>query len=464
MKGIRMHKSLGHRRKGRSLAAGWLGLLLLAGPLNAGPDARGLPQVRLELLVSGLTEPVHVTHAGDRRLFVVEQQGRIRIVLDGTLLERPFLDITSLVTAGGERGLLSVAFHPGYPAVPYLFVDYTRRSTGQEGTHGDTVIARYRVSADRDVADPASAKTLLVIDQPSGNHNGGQLAFGPDGYLYVGMGDGGGSCDDSGFGLRCRAQRAETLLGKMLRLDVDQNVETTGFGIPADNPFRQAGDPLDKVWARGLRNPWRFSFDRLTGDLWIADVGQSTREEVNRQPAGSPGGENYGWPVMEGSQCSAQTDCAYVLDQCPEGTPQCDAPGLVQPIHDYPRSDGGVIIGGHVYRGHEIPSLQGHYVFGDLSSNRLWALDPESRERFDLPAPPAFGLTSFGEDQLGELYAAVTVGGGLYRLVNAAEPAPVPAERPGMILMTLAAAAGCVVLQRSRRRLARRAARTGAGR
>ncbi|HRC86394.1 MAG TPA: PQQ-dependent sugar dehydrogenase, partial [Thermoanaerobaculia bacterium] len=240
-----------------------------------------------------LSRPVAITHAGDDRLFVTLQGGRVVILERGLLRSEPFLDIEDRVSCCGEQGLLSVAFHPLYSQNGFFFADYT-------GAGGETVISRFSVSpADANRALATSEKVLLRIPQPFANHNGGQLQFGPDGYLYVGMGDGG-----SGFDPQCRAQDDSSLLGKLLRLDVDQSPDAPPYhGIPATNPFRGAGAPLDEIWAKGLRNPWRFSFDRQSGDLYLGDVGQNSQEEIDRQPAGSAGGENYGWKLLEGDLC-----------------------------------------------------------------------------------------------------------------------------------------------------------------
>jgi hypothetical protein len=384
-------------------------LCLVAGaPFAVEPDS--VPDIELRTVVSaGLSGITSITHAGDERIFVTEAEGRIRIIENDALVATPFLDINGLVsTAAGEHGLFSVAFHPDYDSNGFFFVNYTDNS-------GDTVVARYEVSAgDPDLADSGSAEILLNIDQPASNHNGGQLQFGPDGYLYIGMGDGGGVGDPS-----CNAQDPETLLGKMLRIDVDQNVNTAPFyGIPGDNPFGGAGEPEDEVWATGLRNPWRFSFDRVTGDLYIADVGQDTREEVNFQPADSAGGENYGWKIMEGSLC-------FSTSNCDAGTPACNDPSLTLPVLEYdqdvPGTDNCSITGGYVYRGHRIAGLVGRYLYGDLCSGRLWA-----GWRFGdawqsvLLAPAIGGLRTFGEDLHGNVYAASS--GTVFELV---EPASV---------------------------------------
>ncbi len=372
----------------------------------AAPLAAELPPLALELVTSGLTDPVAVTHAGDDRLFITLLAGQV-VIWDGqTLKAQPFLDIRDRVGAGGEQGLLSVAFHPRYAETGFLFVDYTDH-------HGDTVVSRFsRSAADPNRADAASEKVLLRIPQPFSNHNGGQLQFGPDGDLYVGMGDGGSANDP-----QCRAQNDATLLGKLLRLDVDQNVDVPPhYGIPTDNPFRGAGPPLDEVWAKGLRNPWRFSFDRLTGDLYIGDVGQGAREEIDRQPAASGGGENYGWKLMEGNLCLGSAA------GCSAAVPPCGSTAYTPPILDYDHEGGRcAVIGGHVYRGSRVPALVGSYVYGDLCSGTLWAASRRTgswaAEAFGATLP---GLTSFGEDAGGELYALA--GGALHPLAGPTLP------------------------------------------
>jgi glucose/arabinose dehydrogenase len=361
---------------------------------------------------SDTSAPVDIRSAGDDRLFIVEQDGRILIYKNGGLSPQAFLDIRSKVDLGSERGLLSLAFHPLHPAKPYFFVYYTTEADVDLGAAtGDVVIARYSVSADRDVADAGSASVLLVIPHSdAGNHNGGRLNFSPhDGYLYATVGDGGGSCDDTGQG--CNAQRDNLLLGKVLRLDVDQNEHTTPFhGIPPDNPYVGPGDPRDEIWAKGLRNPFRSSFDRQNGNLWIGDVGQTSREEINFQPASSTGGENYGWRYMEGTQCgTCSTSCSGLT------TIPCNDPSLTLPIHEYGRLVGSTVIGGYVSRGTVIGALAGCYVFGDYGSGRIWAIDPANPSmRRDLLSGQG-GLTTFGEDMFGDLYMAV--GGEIYRLL-----------------------------------------------
>jgi glucose/arabinose dehydrogenase len=322
-------------------------------------------------------------------MFVVEKRGRIVIVRDGTPAETPFLDISDRVgSSGSEQGLLSVAFHPQFAQNGRLFVDYTDRS-------GDTVISRFQ--ANGDAADPDSETVLLKIDQPYANHNGGLVLFGPDNYLYIGMGDGGSGGDPQGNG-----QNRQALLGKMLRIDVDNG---DPYGIPRDNPWPTGGDARPEVWAYGLRNPWRFSFDRATGDLYIADVGQGEYEEIDIQRAGSAAGQNYGWNIAEGGHCFRSQSC--------------DTNGMLAPIAEYDHSQGCSITGGYVYRAAAFPSLQGLYFYGDYCSGKIWALSetsPGHWEQRELLQSSA-SISSFGEDQAGELYLT-DLGGKLYQVVE----------------------------------------------
>ncbi len=348
--------------------------------------------IRLEPVVTGLREPTHLTiaHDGSGRFFVTERVGRIRIVRDGRLQDAPFLDVTSLVGSGGqEQGLLSVAFHPRYGENGWFYVNYTDRV-------GTTVIARYSVSADPDVANPGAALTLLRISQPAANHNGGLLLFGPDGYLYVGMGDGGGADDQFR-----NAQNLGALLGKLLRIDVDDG---DPYAIPADNPFVGVPGALPEIWAYGIRNPWRFSFDRGTGELYIADVGQNQYEEVNIQVAGV-GGQNYGWPVMEASHCFS--------------SPTCDPLGLELPIAEYNHSRGCSVTGGNVYRGSAYPQVTGVYFFADFCSGRIWALDwsPDRGWRQTELLNSGRSISSFAEDEAGELFLTTLSPGNVYRVI-----------------------------------------------
>jgi glucose/arabinose dehydrogenase len=357
--------------------------------------------IALEPVADGLDSPLYVGHAGDGsgRLFVLEQPGRIRVIRDGRLLPEPYVDLAARIASGGERGLLGLAFSPDFAADGRLYVNYTDRD-------GNTVVSELVApdpAADR--ADPASERVLLVIDQPYANHNGGALAMGPDGLLWIATGDGGSGGDPLDAG-----QRLDTLLGKLLRID-PRPAGGAPYGIPADNPLVGRADGRQEargeIWAHGLRNPWRFSFDRATGDLWVADVGQNAIEEVNRWPAGSPAGPNFGWNTMEASAC---------FDPA-EG---CSTEGLVLPVAEYGHDLGCSVTGGYVYRGTEIPGLVGTYLFGDFCSGTVWGLDGAADE----PAPRVLlesgvSVASFGEDEAGELYVVDLAGGRLLRVVAA---------------------------------------------
>jgi glucose/arabinose dehydrogenase len=344
----------------------------------------------IPIVEGGLVRPDYLTHAGDDRLFVIEQPGRIRIIKDGQLLDQAFLDITDKVsTNGNERGLLSVAFHPDYKTNGQFFVNYTRRPDGA------TVIERYTVSSnDPNRADDQSGKVILTIAQAEQNHNGGLIKFGPDGYLYIGMGDGGGAGDR--HGAIGNGQDLNTLLGKMLRVDVT-NQDT--YAIPPDNPFG------NEIWSYGWRNPWRFSFDRATNDLYSADVGQNAYEEVNFQPADSTGGENYGWRIMEGLHCF-------------DPRQGCDRSGLVLPVAEYSHPEGGCsITGGYVYRGLDYPVLKGAYFFGDYCTGYIWSLQRDGDQwLMTKRLESGVSISSFGEDVNGELYV-VDHGGAVYQLI-----------------------------------------------
>lgn len=350
--------------------------------------------IELEPFVSGIEQPTTITNAGDGsgRLFVTSKTGQIHVIEGGKVLDTPFLDISEQITTNNERGLLGLAFHPNYEENGRFFINYTNLD-------GDTVIAEYSVSDDPNVADASSEQILLTIEQPQSNHNGGQLAFGPDGYLYIGTGDGGGGGDDHGeIG---NGQSLDTLLGKILRIDVDSG---DPYAIPADNPFANSDEALPEIWAYGLRNPWRFSFDRETGDLWIADVGQNAWEEVNFQPADSPGGENYGWRLMEG------THCFNPPENCNDGT-------LVLPVLEYSHDVGSSITGGYVYRGSAYPELVGTYFFGDYVSGRLWGATQNSEGEWSMEQllDTKLNIVAFGEDEAGELYVA-DFAGDIYRV------------------------------------------------
>lgn len=365
------------------------------------PGPVDLASLRLRLLpiAEGLRNPLFVTHAGDGsgRLFVLEQQGVIRVIVDGRLTETPFLDIRDRVgSSGSEQGLLGLAFAPDYPSSGIFFVNYTDRS-------GRTVVARFSATGEPNVADPGSEYRVLAIDQPAANHNGGMLAFGPDGYLWIGTGDGGAANDRFGNG-----QNPDTLLGKMLRLDVTTD-RSVPYLIPSDNPWVSAdwnGRAVrDEVWAVGLRNPWRYSFDRATGDLWIADVGQNLYEEVHYVSAGSAGGLNFGWPIMEGTHCFPQTA-------------DCQRAGLEIPVAEYMHGTGDCsVTGGYVYRGAQYPALTGVYLYGDYCSGKIWGLARDGDGwRSALLLESGLNVSSFGEDEAGELYVT-DLRGEVYQVV-----------------------------------------------
>ena len=352
-------------------------------------------QVRLTEIANGLTRPLYVTHAGDgsNRLFVVEQAGKILIIENGETLTQPFLDVSSLITPSAltaqysEQGLLGLAFHLDYRTNGWFYINYTDRA-------GSTVVSRYQVSpGNPDLADAGSGQIIFRISQPYNNHNGGHIDFGPDGYLYITLGDGGFANDPLGAG-----QNTLMLLGSILRIDVDKGLP---YAIPADNPFVGNDAGLDEIWAYGLRNVWRFSFDRQTGDLYLADVGQNQWEEVNFQPAGSQGGENYGWNIWEASHPFAGGAAA----------------SHVPPFAEYSHALGCSVTGGYVYRGGAIPDLEAVYLFGDYCSGRVWASwrDRQLQWHTSQFLHTGFQISSFGEDEQGEIYI-VDYGGRLYRL------------------------------------------------
>ena len=350
-------------------------------------------EISTELFVSGLNSPVDIQDARDNsgRLFIVEQTGRIRIVLNGQLQSQPFLEIRNRVTTGSERGLLGLAFPPGFSQSQRFYVNYT-------GAGGHTVISMFTVSGDPDVANSGSEVVLLKYNQPFANHNGGQLAFGPDGMLYIGSGDGGSAGDPNNNG-----QSLNTLLGKLLRVDVESQPGV--LRIPANNPFVNAPNSRGEIWAYGLRNPWRFSFDPEVGELWIADVGQNNFEEVNRLGS-SIDGANYGWRRMEGLQCFE---------------PNCVMAGLALPVHAYSHSQGCSVTGGYVYRGGRFAGLRGTYIYGDYCSGRIWGINSQNQNRLLLDTN--FAISSFGQDQDGELYVADQGTGRIYRILGEQRPA-----------------------------------------
>jgi len=372
-----------------------------AGPSTSGPSPTAAPwnppPLSLARVVSGLQRPVWVGAAGDGsgRLFVLEQAGTIRVIRDGRLLNRPYLDIRDRVSSGGERGLLGLAFAPTFARDGRLFVDAT-------DPDGNTFVAEFRApDPTADIADPATERVILRIAQPFANHNGGGIVARPDGTLWIGTGDGGSAGDPQGNG-----QRMTTLLGKLLRID-PRAAGAAAYTVPPDNPFVGRTDARGEIWALGLRNPWRFSFDRATGDLWIGDVGQDRWEEVDRVHAGDSGGRNFGWNVMEGRHCFSPAD-------------GCRTEGLTLPVVEYDHGQGCAITGGFVYRGTAIPALAGTYLYADSCSGRIWGLEaaaqvPTSR----LLASTGASIVSFGEDDAGELFVADVAGGAISRLVAA---------------------------------------------
>jgi glucose/arabinose dehydrogenase len=365
------------------------------------------PTVSFQSLQTGLASPVDVVNAGDgsNRLFFVEKAGRIRIWKNGALLTAPFLNMSTVVlNNASERGLLSLAFHPNYAVNRYFFVYYTNSA-------GDITVARYRTSVtNADSAELSSAVVLLTIPKPFNNHNGGKLNFGPDGYLYFGTGDGGSGGDPSNF-----AQNGNSLLGKMLRIDVNGFATSAPFyTIPPDNPYISNPAVLDEIWALGLRNPWRWSFDRQTNDMWIADVGQNVWEEVNFRTLANSGGINYGWRCYEGNATFNTTGCAA-------------ASSYIAPVFQYPHNNatgGFSITGGYVYRGSEFPTLQGYYLCVDYVTNNGWLIRPDGSGGWTttLQAGWPAGISGFGESENGTLYA-VTLGGGFFK-VNVLAPIP----------------------------------------
>ncbi|MEM1321221.1 MAG: PQQ-dependent sugar dehydrogenase [Bacteroidota bacterium] len=359
--------------------------------------------IALVQYANGFDRPTDIAHAGDGRLFIVEQQGVV-LVLDenGDRLSTPFLDIENKVNFGeNEQGMLGLAFDPDFANNGFFYVSYV---TGNGS--GISRVSRYSVSADPNVADADSETIILEVDQPQWNHNGGDINFGPDGYMYLGFGDGGSGGDPWG-----NAQNAQTLLGKMLRIDVNG---AASYTVPADNPFVNDSDVLDEIWALGLRNPWRFSFDALTGDLWIGDVGQRNREEIDFQAAASPGGENYGWDCREGelSFNAPSNLCTPTLN-------------LTEPVATYKASNFcNSVTGGYVYRGCRWPDLYGRYLYADYCNGLMWSILPDGQGGWtneEVFNDPVIDISTFGVDQEGELYVARHGSGIIYQVTMGEE-------------------------------------------
>ena len=376
------------------------------------PVHADLADAVLETVAEGLEDPVYVTHAGDDRLFVVLLRGQVVIVRDGQVAAEPFLDFSDRVPPNGH-GLQGIAFHPDFATNGFVFLHRVDRQSR------DALVTRVQVAADDpDRIDPASEVELVRIEKPLTRHYGGLVSFGPEGYLYVSTGDGSGNTDegDSILDPLCAAQSLSSLEGKILRLDVDQNVDSPPyFGIPPSNPHADTSWP--EIWARGLRNPWRISFDAETGGLWIGDVGEDGREEINFQPASSPGGENYGWKVMEATACIGDTS------GCAEPVPACNSPQLVPPVLEYSHVNGHCsVTGGVVYRGSLVPDLYGRYLYGDFCSGTIWAAhqigDAWTVQELPVELPT---IVSFAEGPRGEVY--LTGMGALYRLADPTVPA-----------------------------------------
>lgn len=363
-----------------------LGLVVASGLASA-------QSVGLSAVAEKLDKPLFMTYApdGSGRMFIVEQGGKILVLQGGKVSSTPFLDLSKQISCCGERGLLGLAFHPDYKSNGLFFVNYTN-------TGGNTVVARYKVSSEANKADPASAQTLLTVQQPYANHNGGMIAFGPDKYLYIGLGDGGSGGDPQN-----NAQNLNSLLGKILRVDVNKSEGGKPYAIPSDNPFVNRQGARPEIWSYGWRNPWRFSFDRETGDLWVGDVGQNQWEEISFQAAGKGGG-NYGWRLMEGTHCYNPSD-------------GCTKEGLTLPVLEYSHDQGNSVTGGYRYRGKAIPALQGAYLYADFGSGRIWAAT-ESGGKWSAKElrKENMNFSSFAEDPSGELYL-IDYGGFIYKLV-----------------------------------------------
>jgi glucose/arabinose dehydrogenase len=382
--------------------AGWIVwaatclLLIGCGGIQRPTPAPSPAAISLQLVASGLSAPLDLEQPGDGsgRLFVVEQEGTIRILQNGAVLPQPFLDISNKIINKAEMGLLGVTFHPAFQTTGKFYVNYVRNFGGQF----QSVIAEYQVSgANPNQANPGSERILLTVNQVNNfpNHKAGQLAFGPDGFLYFGLGDGGGAGDPFGHG-----QNTQILLGKMMRIDVNSAGPNTPYAIPSDNPF-VAGGGLPEIYAFGFRNPWRFSFDRGSGRLFVADVGQDSFEEIDIVTKGG----NYGWNTMEG-------------DHCFKPPSNCSMAGLILPIVEIPHPEGEAVIGGFVYHGTTLAGMQGRYIFGDLNG-QIWSLTENAPNTFTraLILKPGFNISSFGQDFAGELYVVDISGGRVLKIV-----------------------------------------------
>jgi glucose/arabinose dehydrogenase len=351
------------------------------------------PNLQLSLKAQNFGAVMDIAHSEDQRLFVVEQVGRIKILnKNGSVNESPFLDISTNVRNSGEQGLLGLAFHPNYKQNGYFFVNYINLDQ-------NTVVARYQVSpTDSSLANPLSETILITITQPFANHNGGDLNFGPDGYLYISSGDGGSGGDPQN-----NSQNTTNLLGKILRIDVDNTTAGLNYAIPTGNPFADGpGGNSDEIWSYGFRNPWRFSFDKLTGDMWIGDVGQNAYEEIDFEPAGSTAGINYGWRCFEGTH--------------PYNTANCNS-SYTPPVFEYGHDQGCSLTGGYVYRGTDYPELSGKYLYVDFCSGKLWALKKYGNIWLNelIYQNGSRNFTTFGQDYRGELYIG-TLNGEVYKI------------------------------------------------
>ena len=367
-------------------------IITLAFTLFSFTIAKAQPTFQLKQYATGFSSPIDITNAGDDRLFIAERAGVIKIIdKDGSTIATPYLDIKSKIKSGGEQGLLGLTFHPNYKENGFFFVNYTN-------TGGDTHISKFKVSYDPNKGDPASEVVLMKIDQPYSNHNAGDLCFGKDGYLYFGLGDGGSGGDPQGNG-----QNKKALLGKMIRIDVDKKDNGKEYAIPADNPFVNDDSTLDEIWALGVRNPWRISFDRETDDLWIADVGQDKWEELDFEPAGSKGGLNYGWKCREGKHDFGNG---------------CNG-DFTEPIVEYDHSQNGgySVTGGFVYRGCMYSNLNGVYFMTDYVTGHFWTVQKDGNDwKVDRKAGVQKNISTFGQDSKGELYAGNISNGTIYMI------------------------------------------------